>query len=340
MKAIVKDYGGSLFLIVLGIAMIIITRNPESYSPENTDFIDGVLSEDPKEGVHDESEDYIGVWVKGYDNFYEFSSCSYNDRIAADVKQLRAGDQISFYAKKDNSSITFPWKGKKYKTYGICDASSPKVGKIIKFEQFNRCNDFQSNVVIPILSGILMLMGVFQFIRQQKDRVNKNEISSLQMGRLKNTDEIIKLRPDRLTFVLRNSYFSFFLIGFGLFFNYPFDLNDIHTIGAIMILCGLYMLFHYRLIHDKINYMIDSSGIHITKISVLFQSEMNVIRYNSIKEVIYRQAFYESGKNVGTILIDNGDTNSDGEKVYSRIIGVENYKEIARLILERADLNQ
>jgi hypothetical protein len=339
-KTIFNYYGDSLLLIVLGIAMILITRNPDSYSPENTDFIDGVLSENPKEGVHDESQDYIGVWIVGYNNFYEFSSCSHNDRIASTVKKLKIGDQISFYAKKDNSSTTFPWKGKKYKTYRICDATSPKVGRIIKFEQYNHCNEFQSNKVIPILSGFLIFMGVFRFVRRLKDRDNSREFSSVQTNSLKNVDGTIKLRPDRLTFVLRNSYFSFFLIGFGLFFNYPFDLNDLNNIGIVMIVGGIYMLFHYTLIHDKIYYLIDSAGIHIRKISVLFQSEMNVIRYNSIKEVIYRQAFYESGKNVGTILIDNGDTNSDGDKVYSKIIGIENYKEIAKLILDRADLNK
>ncbi|TAJ12587.1 hypothetical protein DMA11_12315 [Marinilabiliaceae bacterium JC017] len=339
MKNFLNEYGESIFLIILGIVVFTYIRNPESYSKENTNFIKGVLVENPKEGVHDESQDYIGLWIKGHPDFYEFTGCSYSDRIESTVKKLKKGDRISFYARKKSSSTTFPWKGKKYKTYKICDATSHEYGKIISFRQFNQCNDYKSNIFIPILCGIMVLIGVFKIIRKLKDRENIKEVESLTISATKN-DATIKLRPDRLTFILRNSYYSFFLIGLGLFFNYPFDLNNLSVFGLIIFTVGVYFILQSTMIHDKIYYIVDSSGIRIKKISFLFQSEMKIVRYDSIKGVIYRQAFYESGKNIGTILIDNGEESDEGDTIYSKIIGVENYKEIAKVILRRAELSK
>lgn len=185
----------------------------------------------------------------------------------------------------------------------------------------------------------MILIGVFKIIRKLKDRENTKEIESITINTTKN-DETIKLRPDRLTFILRNSYYSFFLIGFGLFFNYPFDLNDLNVFGLIFFIAGIYLIFQSTIIHDKIYYIIDSSGVHIKKVSFLFQSEMKIIRYDSIKGVIYRQAFYESGKNIGTILIDNGEESDEGDTIYSKIIGIENYKEIAKMILKKTEQNK
>lgn len=100
MKHFLNEYGESLFIIILGIVVFSYIRNPEPYSKENTNFIKGVLAENPKEGVHDENQDYIGLWVEGHSDFYEFTGCSYNDRIKTTISKLKKGDRISFYARK------------------------------------------------------------------------------------------------------------------------------------------------------------------------------------------------------------------------------------------------
>ena len=337
---LLKEYGLPIFYVAVGIFLFIITRNPETFGPEKTEKIAGILSKTPEEGVHGESEEYIGLWIQGNDNFYEFSNCSYNKKIAEKVKLLKSGDSITLFVEKNNSSSPTTWAGKEYYTFNICDASSPKYGHFISFEQYNRCNDNKSNMVYPILSGIIILMGLFDFYRKYKDNESINESKYISSWKIMDESKVpINLKPDKLTYILRNSSFSIFSIGFGLFLNYPFNQSDLNTFGILSIIIGLYMIFHYTMIHDKVYYVIDSSAIHIRKISVLFQTEISVIKYSSIERVIFRQAFFEISKNIGTVLIDSGEKNSDGEKIYSEMIGINDYKEIAKLVLERANIN-
>ncbi len=354
-----KEYGDSLLLIAMGVAVILITRDSESYNSSNTDLIKGVLSEYPKEGVHDESQDYIGLWLKNYDNFYEFSNCSYNDRIAEKVKKLKPGDKITLYAKKKSSYTSFPWKGKKYKTYRICDAVSSDYGVIITFDRFNRCDKFQSNTVLPILSGILILIGLFQFLRRQNDKRNRQKRISSQSGdiELKTTEKnvrsegennwiidkenkLLDAKPEKVSYILRNSYSCFIFIAFGLFFTLK-DNSDSpgwFYFGLICFIVSLFTLVQNFMVYDKISYRISNSLIEIKKFNTFFQEKHEKIGYDTIKEVIARQAFYEKDKKVGTVMLYTGRTDDDGNKIYYKLIGIKNYNEIANLIEKKAGL--
>jgi hypothetical protein len=161
-----KNYGESIFLIGLGIFAIFTFRNPKNLNPENTNKIEGILSEYPSIGTHGESNDYIGFRICGYNDFYEFSDCSLDNQIEEKVKKLTPGDKVLFFTEKGSSVTTYPWESTKYKSYRICEAYSPKYGYFINFHQYNKCNKFKLNTFLPILGLLLILIGIFQFYKK------------------------------------------------------------------------------------------------------------------------------------------------------------------------------
>jgi hypothetical protein len=327
-----------IFFILGGIAFIIFTRNSEPYSPSTTNQINGILSDLPKISSNGKGQNELGLWLVGHKNLYEFSNCSYNERIAEKVYLLKPGDSVLLYVKKKSFSYSFPWKGENYQRFQICAASSSKVGYIIKFEQFNKCDDYQVNRLIPIVSGIFIVMGFFSLFRKLKDNKNIEDINNMETIILDfDSENDIFIKPDRIAYHLKHIFFLTFPIIAGILIIYQADLNLIDIIGFVFILIGLYILFHYFLTINKISYKIDSEGITLTRTTYFFQNKNDFIKYNTILEVLYRQDLYEIKKNLGTILIYTGKKNGS-QKFYSRIIGVENYKQLSKLILEKTNI--
>ena len=170
-----NGYGESLFMIAVGIVMFIVAGNSTDYGPGNTKLIKGVLADYPKEGVHDKSEKYIGLRISGSNDMYEFSGCSYDNAILEKVRKLKPGDKITMYTVKKSSSITMPWNGITYRSYKICNAWSPDYGVITTFKDYNRCNEYQSHKVLPVLGGILVLIGFFGIIKKRNDNRKSQE---------------------------------------------------------------------------------------------------------------------------------------------------------------------
>jgi len=335
-----SDFSEGLILIVIGLVTFFLIQEPEILNEKNTNKIEGVLKEFPKKGVHDESQNYVGLWISGYDNFYEFSSCSHNDDIQEEILKLAPGDEVILYAKKQSTSTTYPWKGKKYKTYRICDAYSPKLGQIVRFEQYNRCSKNMAKYLLPILCGILIFIGVFRIIKKYFDKNNIIESKYLNL----NNDELLgvdfyKLKPDKLAYVFRNSGLPFFSIVGGIILTNPFDPEYENILGHIFLFLGVVIWIYVLLMYEKVNYILDDKGVHIRTVPYFFRPEVEFIPYHTIKEVDVRIAFYEKNRNIGTIEIHDGKYD-DGDKVYSNLAGLKKYKEIAAFIKRKAYIKE
>ncbi len=92
------------------------------------------------------------------------------------------------------------------------------------------------------------------------------------------------------------------------------------------------------MIYDKVNYTINENWIDIKKVNTFFKEKHEQIRFTEIRKVVVRQAFYEKDKNIGTIMIYTGKSDDVGNKIYSKLIGIKNYNEIANLIEKKANL--
>ncbi len=339
-----SDFGEGLFLIGLGIVMLFIIQEPDVLNEKNTNIIEGILREYPKEGVHDENQDYVGLWIVGYDNFYEFSGCSHNDNIHEKTLKLAPGDYVFLFTKKESSNTTYPWKGKKYKTFSICDAYSPKLGQIVKFEEYNRCSEKMAKVFLPILCAIMILIGVFRLVGKffAKDNIIVSEYFDLSTDSLENKKDFYILKPDKIAYVLRNSGLPLSILSIvsGIILINPLDPEYENILGNICIYFGVVVVFFILLSYGKVFYILDNKGIHIRTAPFFFKPEVEFIPYYSIKEVDVKIAFYEQDRKIGTIEIHDGKYDDDGDKVYSTLAGLKKYKEIADFIKSKSNINQ
>lgn len=334
-----SDFGESAFFIVLGLIMVFAFRSPEELGSDNTQSVIGQLSDFPKEGTHDESDDYIGLWISGHSNFYEFSSCSHSDKIEEKVKELSPGDTVTLYVEKSSSSTSYPWNGDKYKTYRICDAYSKKLGRIITFNQYNNCKEFKSNTLLPILGFIMIVMGAFQFFKKFNSKENLMDTKYLNISEEIEgvKKEFVKMKPNKWSYIIRNSGLPIIMIIVGLFISRPFNPEENNFIGNIFLFIGAYGFLHLIITQDKIYYIIDNEGVHLRNVSYFFQPGIERIGFREIREVIAVQGVFESDDDVGTVKIHKGEFN-DGDKVYSRLIGINKYNEIAELLKKQAGL--
>lgn len=334
-----SDFGESIFFIALGLIMIFAFRNPEPRSSKNTDKVEGILSDYPEDGVHDESNDYIGLWISGYESFYEFADCSYNDKIKNKVKILVPGDRVTLYVEKSIFYKSYPLKGRNYKSYKICDAYSEKNGKIISFDQYNHCKEFKANTFLPILGFIMIAMGLFQFFKRFTNPENIMDTKYLniptEIDGVRN--KFKKMKPNKWSYLYRNSVLPVIMIISGMLIGRPFNPEEGNIIGNILLFIGVYGFLHIIMIHDKIYYIIDNEGVHIKNVSYFFQHEIEKILFREIREVIAEQGIFEFGSNIGTVQIHKGEY-YDGDKVYSSLIGVNKYKELAELLKRQAGL--
>ncbi|MCU4162580.1 hypothetical protein [Carboxylicivirga caseinilyticus] len=340
MKTIFVKYSESVILIIVALAIYFVSRNPEIYGVENTNLIKGRLSDNPAKGVHDEDYKYIGLWIAGYDDLFEFSGCSYNSRIAKEVLKLQKGDEVVLHTQFKSSSITIPWKGKKYRTYKICDAYCSKSGTIITFDQFNECNNRLVNKLIPGLCLGLLLIGLYKIIRKVKDDQNTKELIVSNYASTKpESEDVIKLKPDRLSFLIRKSYYSIVFIGFGIYKLYPINSQDLDVLGIAAFTLGILLIPAFLILHQGIFYIVDPNGVYIKEKSIFFQNESEFTSYTAIKEVSCRQNLFEYAKNIGSVYIDTGETDENYNTIYYKLIGIKNHRDIAKIILKRANLS-
>lgn len=336
-----SDFGESLFFILLGLVAIFAFKNPSKLTPENSNMVTGELSSFPKEGNHNKSDEYIGLWITGNSNFYEFSKCSLNDKIHERVKELIPGDSVILFVEKSSSSTTYSWEGTRYKTYRICDAYSKKTGQIIAFNQYNNCEKNILNTLLPIIGFIMIVIGVFEFFKKFNSKENFMDTKYLNVHELfeEVNNEYIKITPAKWSFIFTKSGLPIILLVFGIFAHHSTDPGGNNLIGKIFLIIGVYGFFHLIIIHSKIYYIIDKEGVHIKSVSYIFQSEIEKIPFNSIKEIVTDQSVFQTDQKVGTVKIHKGEY-SDGDKLYSSLIGIDNYNEIADLLRKQAVLKR
>lgn len=331
-KRRLSDFGDSIFLIVLGVGFFWMTRSPELKNFNNTSKINSVLTTTPESGVHDESQDYIGFRLAGYNNFFEFTKCSYNKGIKTRIEELQVGDSITIHINKSSSSTTYPWNGKKYFTYRICAASSPKHGTYLGFSQYNYCLEKKANIWYPLLSGVLILIALVQIVKKLNDKNNVFSTKYLKLDEQATEETYFQLRPNKTSYLLSNVGGPILLLITGLLILFFTDAIKWSYIGCGTIILGIYLILHYIRIHSKIFYILDKDGIHIKNITTFFQEEIKTIYYDSIEEVTFKWQDYQYDSKVGTVLIYSGKTDNDGDKVYDKLIGIEKYPEVVDFI--------
>lgn len=308
-------------IMALAVFAFVITRDDKIYGPDDCQYICGVLSENPRES-NGEAGIYVQVKVVGYPDAYRFTSCSYSDRIVSIVGKLTSGDSICLYANEQS----------------ILAASIPGKETLLDFEDFNACNDYQTNRSFPVLVGVFMLWGVFRFITTFRDERSKRVLSELAPPATFGdaTGETV-LRPDPIAFILRHAAAPSFFVGLGVWLNREAMPGDLDIFGLITLGVGLYLAINAFIRSERTLYVVGQAGIRIYEQSMFLKVKEMIISFSDVKEIKYRQAFYEMGRGVGTVFIDDGDKDSDGNTVYAKLVGIANYREIARLIQQRVD---
>lgn len=332
-----KEYGSPVFLILIAIIILYFTYDRYTNSIENTNIITGTLSEAPKE-IDDDGVIKIGFKISGYNDLYIFSGCLTDDILKRKTYLLGAGDTVIINIEKHSSSFHIPWSGSSFSTFGICQASSPKIGVIISFNQFKSCNDFKIMKVMPICIALLFFMGIFQLVRKLKDKQNKRQRNSTSTSDLfHGTKGVVLLeKPDKISYLLRTSYVYLIILCIGLYL--IINNSSINYIGIFLSLVGSFFFIYNFFVYSKIEYKLLPNGIEITESNFLLQEQFKYIKFYEIQEVIVRIAFFEKYKNIGTIMIYTGEKDNDSNRIYHRLIGIQNPNEIANLIERNANL--
>ncbi|MBL0741420.1 PH domain-containing protein [Chryseolinea lacunae] len=195
---------------------------------------------------------------------------------------------------------------------------------------------FTSNVLPPLVCGFIVLFAIFAFIQEYRDQKSDQEFANISALDLP-VRESLTLKPDREIIILKGWMLPSFAVALGIFLNYPLNLNDINIIGAICFVIGPYLLYHLAFVQDKVYYTLDSLGVHITRPLLFSAPVTKVIPYGSITAVLFTQSFFEARKNIGTICIAHEHSDTDDEYYACKLVGVAKYKEIAKLILDRAN---
>ncbi|MBL3659008.1 YdbT family protein [Fulvivirga sediminis] len=331
-KRRLSDFGDSIFLIVLGIGFFWMTRSPELKDITNTSTISSILTTSPKSGVHGESQDYIGFHLAGHDDFFEFTKCSYNNRIRLRIEALQVGDSITIHINKSSSSTTYPRSGKKYFTYRICAASSPKHGSYLEFSQYNYCLEKKASIWYPLLCGVLILIGLFQIGKKLKDKDNFFSTKYLHLDEQGSEEIYFRLHPSKTSYFMSKLVGPIISLIVGLLLLIFTDSITWNYIGYGAVGLGIYLILHYLRIHSKIFYILDNEGVHIKNVTTFFQEEIKAIHYNSIQEVTSKRKYYQYDSKVGTVLIYSGKTDDEGDKIYDKLIGIEKYSEVVDFI--------
>jgi len=145
----------------------------------------------------------------------------------------------------------------------------------------------------------------------------------------------IELKPERMSYMLRNGFVPFLLFLFTLWRAYPFDsLTVLKNAPPPLALAFLWLIATARRYNTTI-YELNETEIRIK--SKLITGSVQVIPYRSIIKVQYNQAFFEEKRNVGTIELTTG-YDDEGAPVITYLTSIYNHKEIALLIAEKAGI--
>jgi hypothetical protein len=150
-------------------------------------------------------------------------------------------------------------------------------------------------------------------------------------------DQSIFLKPWKPGYVIRTGFGGLIVTAIGI--GYKILDPDVSNAFIVFTMAlGIFTIINAIRLCFTTSYEIARNGIHIR--SGLFKPHIDLIIYPSIYEVKHRQAFYEKRHNVGTVLLDIGETDNDGDIEYTKLIGIRNHKEIAKLIGDQAGLEQ
>jgi len=319
--------------MAMAIGLFVSLREKIVDSLDDCNRIQGIVSEIPKAG-----DDEIGLRLAGHkEAFYVFSGCLYDERIASLVGHVKPGDRVTLYVRQESSEYRFPWDDDGYWTYKIVEASIPGADHIVGFEQNQPCGD--GSMTLTAFCGFIMLMSVLGFIHTFMDEKSKKALSkpthkkTIEIG-----DHKITLRPDRLTFILTHSVWAIILIALGAWWNRSATIDQPNFLGLACIGFGLYMFIRTFSASENTWYTLEAEGIRMVGgFSLLRSRAPSYILFSSIREIKFHPAFYGLRRDVGTIFIDHGETNSDGDKTYTELIALSNYREIAGLIQQQVD---
>jgi len=164
---------------------------------------------------------------------------------------------------------------------------------------------------------------------------NKNQIK--RRPPTTTINQSIFLKPWKPGYIIRNGFGGLIAICIGVGYKI-FDPDVAKGFTVLTIASGIFMITRAIWLCFTTSYEIAQNGIHIR--SGFFKPETEHIIYPTICEVKHLQAFYEKYNNVGTVLIDIGETDNDGDIEYAKLIGIKNHEKIATLIRDQAGLSE
>ncbi|WP_185156111.1 PH domain-containing protein [Fulvivirga kasyanovii] len=323
-----SEFGDTVLFISLGVLLFFYTRNPEIVDHYNTIEINGVLAGSPESGVHGESDNYIGFTLKGSGDFYEFTDCSYNNILAEQIGLLEDGDSVKIRIAENATSKSYPLSGKNYETFRIVEAYSQRHGYYMNTYEYNRCLTYFSNKVYPIISAILVVIGLVQGVKGLYDRSNisNTKYLGLEDAQLQ-VEKFIKLHPDRVAYLLKKLPVLILLLVIGLVLIF----GDATIMGLVLIFVSFYLFFHFVRVGGKVYYILDEEGIHFKTVTPWLLSEVKSVKYAEIEEVKWTRSIFEEMYHIGTVQVYSGKED-DGEKIYDKIIGIREFREIEEYI--------
>lgn len=162
------------------------------------------------------------------------------------------------------------------------------------------------------------------------------EIENISPGILNFSEEII-LKPDKISFLLSSNLLLLFIIFLSIFLNFLVKNQLIFYYNLILIILVLWFFLKSYQGSKSLFYIISSNGIRYNR-TIFFskRTKEEFLSYDSINEVVFRQSIYESNKNIGSVILFLHEK-TDGQRKELKISGIENYKEIAKLITEQVN---
>jgi hypothetical protein len=322
-----------MLLLALALVAFLFTRNNEPLTLQETRAVKGVLSELPDIADIGEGTHHVRFKLMGYNDQFDFVGCSFNSHVIGLVKELRVGDSVFLRTANKSGSINWSWSGKRHDNFTVLQAWNPRVGSLMDVDQYNACANRQSNYLIPFLCAMLVLIAVARGLHTWRERERDLELKNLKYNHP--IDAVITLKPDFTSYMVRKSYLPLMMIGLGVFNIYRKPGHDPDMIDYWLLVGGVLIQGWHMYAHRFTRYTVSRNEIEIRSLKFPFDHDTDRISYSSIKTVNYRRSIFEGGQNVGTVMLDLGQTDGDGDKVYTQLIGVEKFQEVAALILKR-----
>ena len=181
--------------------------------------------------------------------------------------------------------------------------------------------------------SLLVIVGVLL----QAIMPESGEIRSLQPRLVSGIiiNRPIELKSERMSYMLRNSAIPFLIFLFTLWRTYPFDSASVLKYAPAPMAIAFLFLIRQAWLYKTTIYELDEMDIRIKSKFII--AKVKTIKYRTVKEVRYKQAFYERKKNVGTVEIVT-DYDDEGNPITTDLTSIYNHKEVALLIAEKAGI--